>query len=702
MRASNRSLAVSLISFFLLIIFINPAMAQTAVKGILDIKNHSFFSDGNVRLDGEWEFYWDQLLDSDDIKNGKGNLTSYITVPSMWIDHGTNNVKYNAHGCATYRLTVMVNSDDTIWGIKMLDAATSYKLYVNGQYIMSNGTVTKSKRDFRPEYYPKVGYYIPENIDVINNGKYEIIIQVANYTHKKAGLWESVYIGNYTDLMRIYMGNNYIAFFMIGIFSIMAMYHLGLFILRPKDRSSLYFALFSTIMLVRLTCVGERVILQIFPQISFEMLSTLEYFGAYLQMPFILLFIYSVYSIKRDYIVIAFCIFAAFIAGSLTFTPLSVYSHFKPVWDVYLLLAGFYSLFLVIKAVIRKEQGAFLALIGFFTMLLTGINDILYNSFIINTLNLSHYGLFVFTLLQSHLLSRIFSQSFILSEKLSSDLIKINTANERFVPKEMLKFLGRKSILDVNLGDHIEKEMTILFSDIRSFTSISEKMSPEENFNFLNEYLKRVGPIIRKHNGFIDKYIGDGIMAIFSGSVEDAIDASMEIVEIVEKYSMEILTSNNISLKIGIGIHTGKMMLGMIGEESRMDGTVISDAVNMASRTQELTKFFNTSIIITDSVMNRVANRDKYLLRYMGIVRVKGKSIPISIYEILISFQNDLTKNKMEHKVLFEKGINLYIAEKYEQALNCFEEIKSKGYSDLAIEHYIEWCSSEAQRTICI
>lgn len=106
-------------------------------------------------------------------------------------------------------------------------------------------------------------------------------------------------------------------------------------------------------------------------------------------------------------------------------------------------------------------------------------------------------------------------------------LSKINIAYARFVPREFLRFLEKESIVDVKLGDQVQKEMTVLFSDIRSFTSLSESMSPKENFNFLNSYLKRVGPVIRNHNGFIDKYIGDAIMALFPDSAQDAMNADI-------------------------------------------------------------------------------------------------------------------------------------------------------------------------------
>lgn len=157
-------------------------------------------------------------------------------------------------------------------------------------------------------------------------------------------------------------------------------------------------------------------------------------------------------------------------------------------------------------------------------------------------------------------------------------------AFSRFVPREFLSLLNKKNVVDVQLGDQIEKEMTVLFSDIRGFTSLSEKMTPQENFNFINAYLSQMAPIIAQHHGFIDKYIGDAIMALFPTDAEEALNASIAMLKTLTTYN-KILQKNNLApINIGIGLNTGRLMLGTVGGKNRMDGTVISDAVNLASR----------------------------------------------------------------------------------------------------------------------
>jgi len=204
---------------------------------------------------------------------------------------------------------------------------------------------------------------------------------------------------------------------------------------------------------------------------------------------------------------------------------------------------------------------------------------------------------------------------------------------ERFVPKQFLNQIGKDSIPQVHLGDSIEKEMTILFADIRSFTTISEKMQPGELFQYLNSYLGKAGPIIRANGGFIDKYIGDAIMALFPENPMQAVKAGIELLEAVAQYNQDNLNSGKPELRIGIGVHTGKLMLGTIGENERMDGTVIADAVNAASRIEQLTRKYNAEFLVSGTVAE--LTKEQYHHRFIDSVVLTGKQEVTEIFEVL-------------------------------------------------------------------
>ena len=164
--------------------------------------------------------------------------------------------------------------------------------------------------------------------------------------------------------------------------------------------------------------------------------------------------------------------------------------------------------------------------------------------------------------------------------QLYENLKRTNTAYERFLPRLFLRELGKNSVTDVKLGDCISKHMTVLFMDIRGFTQLSQNMTPEESFAFINEFLSRMAPCISDAGGFIDKFIGDAVMALFPRRPEDALQAAQNMVLVLETFNEQREKASVGRINIGIGIHAGNLMLGTIGHAERMEGTVISDTVN--------------------------------------------------------------------------------------------------------------------------
>lgn len=285
--------------------------------------------------------------------------------------------------------------------------------------------------------------------------------------------------------------------------------------------------------------------------------------------------------------------------------------------------------------------------------------------------------------LKNELLARI---------KTHINLSKINIAYGRFVPHEFLRFLGHKSIVDVRLGDQVLKEMSVMFADIRDFTTLSEEMSPKENFDFLNSYLSWVGPVIRQHNGFIDKYIGDAVMALFPETADQAVKAALDMQKQVLLFNIKRQKSGYPTLAIGIGLHRGSLMLGTIGEERRMESTVIADAVNLASRLEDLTKVYGASILISGSTLFSLEDPTLYHYRFIGQVQVKGKKERVSVFEIFEMDPPQLQALKQQTKTLFEEAVILYNGNKIASAYQIFKEIRQINSQDKAASFYIKMC----------
>ena len=277
---------------------------------------------------------------------------------------------------------------------------------------------------------------------------------------------------------------------------------------------------------------------------------------------------------------------------------------------------------------------------------------------------------------------------------------QMNEAYSRFVPNQFLEFLGKENFVDIQLGDQVQKEMTVMFSDIRGFTELSEDMTPKENFDFINHYLGYMEPIIRKNNGFIDKFIGDSIMALFHEKVDYAIDAAIEMRHSLNLFNLELIEQGKPTIDSGIGIHTGNLMLGVVGGEGRMDGTVISDAVNLASRLEGLTKIYRTSIIISEDTLIKLEDPAKYNFRFLDIARVKGKKEAVYVFEIFDGEPEEVKSLKIETKSLFGTGIDHYKNKRFEEALNVFSEIVKINQRDSVAAFYVNRCKNNIQKGI--
>ena len=274
--------------------------------------------------------------------------------------------------------------------------------------------------------------------------------------------------------------------------------------------------------------------------------------------------------------------------------------------------------------------------------------------------------------------------------KFTSELFQLNQAFSRFVPRQFLQLLDKKSVVDVQLGDQVQQEMSVLFSDIRDFTTLSESMTPQENFQFINAYLSRMESAIIENQGFIDKYMGDGIMALFGGTADEAVKAGITMLQRLWDYNQHRIKSGYAPINIGIGINTGSLMLGTVGGKHRMDSTVISDAVNLASRLEGLTKQYGVSLLITYHTLARLQNPMEYCIRFVEQVKVKGKSKAVAVFEVFDADTIQIKDGKLATKIIFEEGLWLYHQHCFSEAAKRFKKVLSINPKDTVAQIYLK------------
>ncbi|MGQ0626946.1 MAG: adenylate/guanylate cyclase domain-containing protein [Phycisphaerales bacterium] len=262
----------------------------------------------------------------------------------------------------------------------------------------------------------------------------------------------------------------------------------------------------------------------------------------------------------------------------------------------------------------------------------------------------------------------------------------------RFVPRQFLEFLGRAGIAEVELGDQTQRTMSILFSDIRAFTTLSERMSPKENFDFINRYLDIVGPAITENGGFIDKYIGDAIMALFPGSPSSAVRGAVGLHTRLRRFNAEWARAGHAPIAIGAGLHTGSLMLGTVGFRERMDTTVIADAVNLAARMEGLTKAYGAGVLITGDTLAACHDQPPFLHRLVDRVRVKGKSTPVEIIEVFEADDEPARAEKARHGPAFTLAFTAYSLGDFRAAAAGLEGILAAFPGDTAARLLLGRC----------
>lgn len=266
---------------------------------------------------------------------------------------------------------------------------------------------------------------------------------------------------------------------------------------------------------------------------------------------------------------------------------------------------------------------------------------------------------------------------------------RIHEVTTRFVPYEFISALGRERLTELELGDQVERVVTVLFSDIRAYTTLSEEMTPEQNFKFLNSFIGRVSPIITGNEGFIIRFLGDGIMALFLRSPEDGIKACIEIQQKITEYNQQRAKKGRLLIKVGMGLHTGSLIMGIMGNEHRLEANLVSDTVNTASRVEGLTKYYGSNLIITENTLGLLPQKSAFKYRSLGKVQVKGKNQALGIFDVYEADSREVFRKKEKTKAIFEEGMEHYYNRAFEAATASFAQVLAIHPEDKAAQLYL-------------
>ena len=264
---------------------------------------------------------------------------------------------------------------------------------------------------------------------------------------------------------------------------------------------------------------------------------------------------------------------------------------------------------------------------------------------------------------------------------------KLKNEYYKFVPKEFFEYLGKNEVFELKLGESVQKEVTVLFIDIKHSFRASETLSLEENFKFINNYLSVVGECVRNNKGFIDKFLGDGVLAVFLNET-DALKCSTEIAQKFE--NINLVSIGNEKIKYGIGIHSGKVVIGIVGEKERLTPTIISDSVNLASKIEHLNRIFLSNILFTKEVLNNIPRDFELNYRYVGTVNIDD--IGVSLFENLDGYAGSNKTAYIKTKLIFESAVRKFEEKDYKEARKLFLNVLKINEDDNLSKFYLKKC----------
>ena len=606
-----------------------------------------------IRLDGQWELYLKKTPEQTFNLIDKKQPADFMSeVPGDWNKEvfASGETASETYGCYKY---VYSNLNPEIeYAIFMNESpGTSSAIYINRNLKAQTGNPFPLTS---PDFSEKLNSYTKSysvskpvlcNFYPDKNGNAEIIIFVSNYFYRKGGLWDTVFFGTSKRISQFNTVSLVLYSIIIGSLLFISLLNIIQFLFNHKRIEYLYLGLASLVFALRVGTAGYSSFTILFSHMPSEVKVKLEFLALWVAPISILQMLFSIYRSKTRFIVFKFLkektlrhsiITIVTILGILSLVLPGYYSNrLVPAMQIGMGIIAIYVVIFSISNLIKQRKYSLYNFLSYFTLCIGALVDTAYTK--IKTLmpiSLFPFFIVIFVIIQIIMLAAIQNDVYKTTTKASNDLKRLNEAYLRFVPKEFLQLLNKDSITKTKLGDYSNIEMSIIFSKVNIECKKAES-SLEDHFIIFNEYLKLVSPIIKKYDGFVSKFLSGGFMALFPNSELDAVRTALEINDSVKRFN-ETEICKDYDINPYIAVHYGKMIIGTIGEEGRLDDTVISDTVNTAARIETVCERLKKNIIISQSLEKLMTQNNslQYEIKELEAMYVKGKEKPLQLYEL--------------------------------------------------------------------
>ena len=644
----------------------------SVVKGCVTLPKGNSNEEKIFLLSGEFYFVSNKF---NALKNG--NVNTFAQVPGSL--EKTTGSKF---GYGSYGLHIEGLNPELIYSIRAPHAFSSCSIVINGREDGHQGVVGTSSDSEVPSNGTSESLFRPKK-----DGSVDIVFNVSNFHRRKYGFFSKIILGELNKARKMFRTN---LIFNASIFAsslTVAIFLFVLFFFYKQARFVIWFAFASSTIAIRGLFFYPHLAAYMFPDMNWHISFIIRYISFPLPILFFTIFLKQ--ALKVCYKIPYAVILTVTILYALSITILSpnVSGYVLKYYQVFSAFCILYNLIVLFHALIRKQALAKWIFFGSVILMAIGIYDILVA---INYIHGNYFlpvGAFMSILFLSVMILRMYSNSITKIEELREKSKEMNNALVRFVPKELVRLLHKKSIKELEVGEHVELKMPLLSMDIRSFTKTSEQLSPQEVFDFLNNYFALIVPIVQEHNGIILKYLGDGFFALFPDGAFSAVDCAVKMQNILKEQDV---MKNEKHLHAGIGIDLGNMLLATVGNKSRMESIIISNAYKNAENMQEMTKKYNSSIIISSSVFDNLDANRKCFIRPVQLVKNKKKEHAL-IYEVYTSDDDEVRLLKTKSQGYLIEAFRAISAYNLKMAYVAFKSALSIYPQDPVATMYIEY-----------
>ncbi|MCD1654326.1 adenylate/guanylate cyclase domain-containing protein [Treponema zuelzerae] len=592
-------------------------------RGAIDLKG----STGVCELSGSWA-YWPGQFVYPSVKSG--NFDRYERFPGSWSQYQDGRPRY---GYASYAVAIEGLDPHAEYAFRFPAYSSAVRYYIDGAELYSQGYPANNGASERVRWATAL-VPLPGSGDSGGAGRTGVVLvmHLSNFYDIYPGGTLPIRFGGLTEVSRQRSLHRLFLIIPFGALLAMGVYFIALFLYSPKEKASLWLGLLSFLFALRISCYDEFFLLDFVPSLPHEVLFRLGYMTFALGLAGFAAFVRSLYPFLVGRKVFALVVSVSLLYGAVSAVlPVSAATGVLSFFQVFSIISALWIIRTMIRAIRLRLEGSLIFMSGFLFFFGIVLRDILLANRVFEGVFLAHYGVFGIIFAMGLMVVSRMTGAFSREEQLSGELALMNESLKRFIPTEFLSLLNKKSVMEVSLGDTVKKEMCILFVHF-GFDCLSaaeaDRLALLDHFNAL---LLKINPLVRDAGGFVDKYLSGGLMVLFPDRGERALRCAVAMARIFDRVNCESAMPFIRSLSFHAGLHRGELMLGTIGERERMEGTVVSDAVNIASRLSEWAVERDAAVAVSAEVYSEAGDSVPAVFR--GAVQLRGRARPVSVYE---------------------------------------------------------------------